>query len=309
MNKKDLFEFTIFIPTFNRAYLLDRAIDSVASQTLKDFELLIIDDGSTDNTMEIVQAWANKGISIKYDYQENQGKPSAHNRAIQLAQGHFIVILDSDDLLVPTALEELKKAWDNIPREKRNLFAGVEGCRVHLEDKKIAGTWFPKDVLDCTYLEMRNVYRVKGDKNGAVLTDVLKKFPFPIFPGEKHVRESLVWSRISGNYLFRYINIPIAYTEHFPDGLTYNHRKLRLENPEGYSVSFLEVLNFYYHYHGFRTLYGYAVRYARASLNAKKGLIKQYRELKRNKYIWFLAILEGFIGWLGDRIRILLELY
>ncbi len=304
-SKEYPYSFTIFIPTYNRAHLLPRALESIASQSYRDFEVIIIDDGSTDNTRKLVEEWIKKNVfSIRYFYQENRGKPSAHNKAVKKAKGHFFVTLDSDDVLAPQSLELLKEAWDNIPKNKKNYFAGVEGnCHLLHDPKRISGSYFPQQILDCTFIEMRYKYRVKGDKKGFILTSILKKYLFPIFPGEKHIRESTIWSRISGPFIFRYINTPIQYIEQFKTGLTGRHKIIKLKNPKGYSLSFLEILNNSSHYLKKSEIYSYNVRYIESSILANKTLLEQLNELNKNKKWWLIALPQGIIKGIIKKIK------
>ena len=135
--------FTIFIPTYNRAYTLGRALQSISEQSFKDFEVLIIDDGSSDNTHELVEGWKKREIfPIRYHWQRNQGKHVAHNNAVKRARGYFFVLLDSDDMLHPRALERLKYHWDSIPDNKKEQFAGVEGLCIY-SDGRVKVDRFP----------------------------------------------------------------------------------------------------------------------------------------------------------------------
>lgn len=97
---------SIIIPTYNRASLLPKAVNSVINQTYKNWELIIVDDGSTDNTKEIVRQFSNKDKRIKYFYQENKGQPSAMNVGVKNSQGEFIAFLDDDDEWLPLKLEK-----------------------------------------------------------------------------------------------------------------------------------------------------------------------------------------------------------
>ncbi|MDD5638815.1 MAG: glycosyltransferase [Candidatus Pacebacteria bacterium] len=105
---------SVIIPTYNRAHLLSRAIDSVLSQTFQDFELIIVDDGSTDNTKEIVEEYQKKDERIKYLWEENSGGPAKpKNTGIKNSQGEFIAFLDSDDEWLPEKLEKQLKLFEN----------------------------------------------------------------------------------------------------------------------------------------------------------------------------------------------------
>jgi len=98
---------SVIIPTFNRSKLVVNAIESVLCQTYRDFEIIVVDDGSTDNTAETLKPYMDR---IRYVYQENLGTSAAKNRGVQLARGKWISILDSDDLWLPTKLEAQLKA-------------------------------------------------------------------------------------------------------------------------------------------------------------------------------------------------------
>ncbi|MCU0971097.1 MAG: glycosyltransferase family 2 protein [Gammaproteobacteria bacterium] len=195
--------FSIFIPTYNRAHLLPRALESIAAQTCRDFEVVIVDDGSTDGTAALVEAWQGRAsFPIVYCRQENQGKHGAHNAALPLLRGELTVILDSDDLLVPDALERLARHWDAIPPDQRPAFSGIEGLSAFF-DGRLNGSGLPQPVLDADYLSLRRRHRVRGDMKGCVRTDLLRRFPFPRFDGERHIRPSLLWNRIAREYRTR----------------------------------------------------------------------------------------------------------
>lgn len=293
--------FTIFIPAYNRADLLPRAFASIEAQKFTDFEVLIIDDGSTDRTRDVINRWQDRiDIPIRYHWQENRGKPSAHNAALDIVRGEFTVILDSDDALAPDALQILKKHWDAIPPEKRPSFAGVEGLCAYMGDGKIAGSRFPSDIIDSNYLEIRHRYKVTGDKKNAIRSDVLRQYPFPLFENEKDLRESIIWSRMAHRYRFRYINEVIQLIEYQTGGLSSRSVSRRARSPHGFRLAFKEMLNDHAGYCSKRELKGYARRYIRCSLHGGVGFRQQALDLN-NKLIWLTALPGGIIGWLKDR--------
>jgi glycosyltransferase involved in cell wall biosynthesis len=100
---------SICIPTFNRKDYLKETLDSVFAQTYKDYEIIIVDDGSTDGTEEMIKSAGNK---VRYFWQENAGDAAARNRLIKLAQGQFITFIDSDDLLMPDSVERMIKVME-----------------------------------------------------------------------------------------------------------------------------------------------------------------------------------------------------
>ncbi len=295
--------FTILTPTYNRAHTLPRTYESLKKQGFQDFEWLIVDDGSTDNTKNLVQQWQkDSDFPVRYYWQENQGKHIAHNTGVYYASGKLTVVLDSDDLLADEALVHLKQHWDTIPREKRHQFAGVEGLAAYFNGQ-IEGTRFPKNVMDSDYIEIRSKHGVTGDKKGAVVTDILKEFVFPQFPGEKHVRPSLLWKQLAHHYQFRYINEIIQLKELQPGGLSSNRFRLRTKNPQGFRFYYREEINKHGKYDGIGKKLNNCAQYVRYSLHSRIGYRQQQREID-TPWLWLLSIPKGTLIWLRDRIKL-----
>jgi glycosyltransferase involved in cell wall biosynthesis len=298
------YTFTVFIPTFNRAHTLDRALQSAEDQTFKDLEVVIIDDGSWDNTRNLVQEWQERAwFPIQYHWQKNQGKHIAHNTALDYARGFFFVLLDSDDRLHSTALERLKYHWEAIPDEEKEKFAGVEGLCMD-SDGAISGSLYPQKVMDSNYLEITKKYDVTGEKKNAIRTEVLRKFRYPHFEGERHIRDDIIWKRISHHYKFRYINEVIQIIEYQADGLSADVFSMRMSNPRGFRHCFLEEINLNSALTRKYLLLRYHSKFVRYSLHCKVGFFRQYGEV-RSKSLWLLSIPKGIVGWLEDRIRML----
>lgn len=214
--------FTIFTPTYNRASTLGRVYNSLIKQTYQNFEWLLIDDGSTDTTKDLVSIWiSDSAIPIRYIYQENQGKHIAFNKAVLEARGKFFVPLDSDDACSPLALERFKTIWESI--KKPDLFSGV--C-VHCENQQgqLIGKLFAKDILDTDSCELLYKYKLAGEKWGFHRTDILKSFPFPEVTDVKFLPESLVWHAIAKHYKIRCVNevLRIYYQDNRENRLTLN---------------------------------------------------------------------------------------
>lgn len=297
--------FTVFIPTYNRAHLLPRALASIEAQTLRDFEVVIVDDGSTDATPELVAAWqARVDFPVRYLRQANQGKHVAHNTGVAHAAGRFFVNLDSDDRLLPDALERLLRHWQAIPPEVRGGFAGVEGL-IAIEGRVKAKDRFPEDVIDTDYLSIRYRRGVGGDKKNAILTAVLRDYPYPVFAGERHMRPSLIWKRMAHAWRFRYVNEVIQDCEYQPDGLSSNRFGLRLRNPRGFALYHLEDITLHRAWHGWRQRVRSTIEYIRFSLHAGVALAEQAQPLRGAALALWLALLPaGAVRWLYDRYRL-----
>ena len=248
---------TVFTPTYNRAHLLTRLYESLKAQTCQDFEWIIVDDGSTDNTEEVVQSWLHPAsppqsplkwgsaefcsFPIYYIRQPNGGKHRAINRGVQEAQGELFFIVDSDDKLPVDALERISHYYNQINNDNR--FAGVCGLRCYYDGGKVGGEQ-PFDTIDCDMLDIRVRYHIKGDMAEAFRISVLKEDPFPEFEGERFCPEALVWNRIAQKYVMRYFYENIYECEYQPDGLTSKIVKIRMNSPIA-SVTHYQELNSY----------------------------------------------------------------
>lgn len=230
---------TIFTPTYNRAYRLTDLYESLKNQSHKDFEWIIVDDGSTDNTKELIAGWITERIMpIRYFYTENGGKHRAINRGVIEAHGELFFIVDSDDYLSEDALEIIIRNYKSI--SNNNNFAGLSGLRAYPNGTKVGGEedW---DVIDCNSIDFRYKYKVKGDMAEVFKTSVLKEFPFPEINGEKFCPEALVWNRISQKHKIRYIYHKIYICEYLPDGLTSTIIKVRRNSPIASSIYYSEL--------------------------------------------------------------------
>ena len=173
---------TIFTPTFNRAYVLGKCYDSLKNQTVKDFVWLIIDDGSSDNTKELVESWIKEGlIEIRYKYQKNQGMHGAHNTAYELIDTELNTCIDSDDYMPIDGVEKILKFWDKYGSEK---IAGIAALDAY-ESGQVIGDKFPEDLKTSALFDIHYKHKLKGDKKLIYRSELTKKYPYPIFDDEK----------------------------------------------------------------------------------------------------------------------------
>lgn len=197
--------FTIFTPTHNRAHTLPRVYESVAAQELRDFEWVIVDDGSTDNTRDLVAQWIDEAdFPIRYFYQSHGHKKTAYNYGIREARGELFVCWDSDDAALPQSLRILHDAWLAIPEATRDTYVGITGLCVY-EDGRIFGDAYRESPYDSDFVESTLCDKIRGDKSGFQRVDILRKYPFPEFI-EGLVPEGVVWNAIARTYKTRYIN-------------------------------------------------------------------------------------------------------
>lgn len=222
---------SILTPTYNRCGTLKRLYDSLLRQTVPDFEWIIIDDGSKDDTKKLINSFLEeKKINIKYFYKKNGGKHTAINYGVKKVSGESILILDSDDYLVNNAIETIynyqKKYWD------RSDIAALSFLKIYDSGESI-GKKFVDDEIISDNISFRYNKGILGDMAEIYKTDVLKKYPFPQFENEKFLSEAIVWNKIAFNYKTVYINKGIYVVEYLPDGLSSKSLELRYYNSYG----------------------------------------------------------------------------
>lgn len=233
---------TILTPTYNRASLLPRLFDSLLRQTSKDFEWIVVDDGSTDDTREVVANLKEKcggAFPMGYVYKANGGKHMAINIGAERARGELLFIADSDDLLTDDALETVANSWHDISDDKS--FAGIAGLDIAMDTREVIGSGLPQEHIDCNAIDIRYRHHVTGDMKEVFRTEVLREFPFPEFAGERFCPEQLVWFRMARRYRLRYINKPIYIADYQPDGITAGITKARMRNPSASMLTYAEL--------------------------------------------------------------------
>lgn len=219
--------FTVLTPTYNRAHVLKGVYESLCAQTFRGFEWIIIDDGSVDGTGELVSPWK-ADFPIRYTWKPNGGKHTAVNLGVSQARGEFITILDSDDRCVPNALERFDFRWREIPDPTRFAFLTGLCCD---EAGRIVGNQFPADYVD-TYGIGKTLALADAERWGIVRTDILRRFPYPVYRNERDMLEGVVWNRIMRRYATRFINEALRIYTHTAGGLS-NGGDRRANNPKG----------------------------------------------------------------------------
>lgn len=233
---------TILTPTYNRASLLPRLFDSLLRQTNKDFEWIVVDDGSTDDTRKVVANLKEKcggAFPMGYVYKANGGKHMAINIGAERARGELLFIADSDDLLTDDALETVANSWHDISDDKS--FAGIAGLDIAMDTREVIGSGLPQEHIDCNAIDIRYRHHVTGDMKEVFRTEVLREFPFPEFAGERFCPEQLVWFRMARRYRLRYINKPIYIADYQPDGITAGITRARMRNPSASMLTYAEL--------------------------------------------------------------------
>ncbi|WKS95147.1 glycosyltransferase family 2 protein [Riemerella columbina] len=264
---------TVFTPTYNRAHLLSRVFDSLKKQTHHHFEWIIVDDGSEDDTKEVVQNFIkeNTPFKIHYYHQKNQGKHIAINHAITKANGEYLLVCDSDDYLEPQCIETVYQLISKI-KDKQD-FSGVAYIRysdkINYDERK-----YNNKVWEGTTTPYYD-WEFHGEFQIVYKTSILKKFMFPVFSGEKFCRESLIHRRLRrAGYQVLYSNYVLAHGDYLEEGLTQNFNKALYGSPR-YSLLYIKEMII-----------------DEKNTKAKLQLAKQYYNLIRQHKKYWYKLLE-----------------
>lgn len=223
---------TVLTPTFNRGGVLRSLWNSLQKQTVKDFEWLVVDDGSTDGTKNLITQLQEKSdFPIRYIHKSNGGKHTALNVGIQTICSELTFIVDSDDYVTEDAIESILKIHKKY--RLQNNICGYAFLRA-FPDGKVNGKKFEVDEKIGSYIDVRvNGDDTSADKAEVFKTHCLKEFPFPEYPNEKFLGEDLVWVRMARKYEMVHINKAIYVGNYLEDGLTNNRRKHNIASPVG----------------------------------------------------------------------------
>lgn len=221
---------TVFTPTFNRASLLPRLYESLKQQSSKDFVWMIVNDGSTDHTDEVVQGFIEEGVlEIQYIKQKNQGMHGAHNTAYRNCKTLLNTCIDDDDVMTEHAVELLLKKWNSIDPKK---YSGIIALDAHF-DGTILGSEFE---VDFTTLEDFYLKGGKGDKKLIYRTEVMNQYPeYPIFEGEKYVGLGYKYLLADQDYELATLNEVVCLVDYQPEGSSNNMWRQYYKNPKGFA--------------------------------------------------------------------------
>ncbi len=278
---------TVFTPTFNRAFCIQNLYESLVNQTCQDFEWLIIDDGSSDESKNLIDSWINENkIVIKYIFQQNQGMHGAHNTAYKNIKTELNTCIDSDDFMTIDAVKNILECWNSI-LNKYN-YAGIIGLDVDKEFK-IIGTKF-KDNLSETTLSGFYKNGGTGDKKVVYRTEIINKYPeYPIFEGEKYVSLGYKYLLIDQDYKLFVLNKPLVVVEYLESGSTLNMLNQYKNNPKGFA--FIRIVNIKFAT-SFYEKFKLSIHYVSSSIFAKNPNFLKEASLK---LLTFLAIPFGLL--------------
>ena len=286
---------SIITPTYNRAHLIDRVFNSLQKQTNKNFEWLIIDDGSSDNTSEVVNTFTSTDFNIHYHKKENGGKHTALNYGISRVKGDYILIVDTDDYLTENAIAFINSKVKLINEKE---VCGIAGRRID-EKGEVVGTsnFIHKR---CNSLDIRYKYNVTGDLVEVFKTEILKEFPFPEIKNEKFCPEALVWNRIAQEYKIDFYNEGFYVTEYLPGGLTDRITKIRMNSPKASMIHYSELASYNI---PLKEKLKAIINFWRFSFNDKGWSFKE-KYNKVNKLYSLFCLPLGFLMYINDKRKI-----
>ena len=276
---------TVFTATYNRMDLLKKLYDSLVKQTNKNFEWIIVDDGSTDDTSTVVKKFLSENkLDISYIHQENSGKHRAVNKGLDRAKGQLFFIVDSDDTLLPKAIATVIDRFTAIQDDSK--FAGVAFNRGYSETV-IVGETFRGEFIDCDNLH-RAKYNILGDKAEVYRTEILKEIKFPEIEGENFMSEVVLWNEVARRgHKLRWFNEIIYISDYLEDGLTKNSTAIFKKNPIAHKLMTKELLQIDY---PLKNKLGYIYKYHKIQQNS-------VQETARDLHISYIAV--GIIVAMG----------
>lgn len=280
---------TVFTPTYNRAYTLHKCYESLRRQTNKDFVWLIIDDGSIDNTKELVYSWLknDNGFEIRYAYKENGGMHTGHNKAYELIDTELNVCIDSDDYMPNDAVESILSFWE---KNRDNNYSGIVALDSY-ENGQIIGKELPnkKSTTISGYYKDGG----QGDKKLIYRTEIINKYPpYPEFKGEKFVPLDYKYLLADQDYELLIMNKPVCIVEYMEDGSSKNMLRQYYKNPRGFA--FMRKVHMKYDI-GFKRKFKACIHYVSSSFISRD--LKFIKESPK-KGLTILALPFGMILYL-----------
>jgi len=286
-------QFSIITPAFNRAKYLPRIYNCLCQQGDADFEWIIVDDGSTDETKQIISSFK-KTFELKYAYQENAGKPTAMNHGLQMADSYISISLDSDDILYPHVLKNVWNCFDTKTGRFEQDCVCIAGL-CQYERGNIVGKKFPSDNFISDHIRCIKNRNIIGDKCLFYVTEILRRHPYPILKGEKHIAPGIVHTRIALQHKTMYVNQVFIEKQFLHDGLS--AKNYWVLNPQGAELYYNETSVPPFRFSLQIRHSGEYIFFAR--MNRRKNIFFN----SKNKPVFPLGILAYFIHCIKDFLK------
>lgn len=242
---------TVFTPTYNRADLIGRVFESLMAQTFRDFEWVIIDDGSTDSTCEVVEGFKRQAkFPIKYVARENRGKVASINEALDYASGEFFLVFDSDDWCTKDALAVFQSIWLGLSTSDKEEYCAIS-CLKAYKDGAIVGEDYSRlEQYGKSYIDRFNS-RIRGDKWEFIRTDAHRNAKYDLAEGERYMAPEYAWLLMGLTYKTVFLNRVLSIVEYQEDGISKNNLTHRIKSAQSasrfYSLASRVAVGFYNH--------------------------------------------------------------
>lgn len=283
--------FSVFTPTYNRAELISRVFDSLCAQTFRDFEWVIIDDGSIDDTARVIKAMRDKAdFPIIYKARENRGKVQSVNEGLDMARGELFICFDSDDWCTSDALERIAEVWNGLPAEHRDRYSGISCLKKYTNGQIVGEDYSRMKIYGDSYIDRFN-RRIIGDKWEILRTDLHRASRYDVHADEKYMSPEYAWLMIGQLHDTIFLNEALSIVEYQNDGISRNNLRHRLSSP-------VSMTRFYYLAwqvsRPWKMKIRSAMNYARFSFHA--GI--------KSDLPWMTRYLTALPGWLFHRLDI-----
>ena len=229
---------TVFTPAYNRSAYLNRLYESLVQQENKDFEWLIVDDGSTDDTAQQVRSFMDRGeLTIRYCHKPNGGKHTAYNLGLEQAAGEWFICVDADDQLSQNAVAEIAAAVATAPKS-----TAIAAYKSDMDGNRLSDS-FPEGVDRCKISDLPLKLGCRGEFTFIFPTNIAKKYPVPVFDGERFVGENVVYDRLEQECPVELLPRVVTLCEYLGDGYSMNFGKLMGKNPSGFCLYFMQRID------------------------------------------------------------------
>lgn len=254
---------TVFTPAYNRGYIIEKCYRSLCNQTCKDFVWLVVDDGSSDNTADLVKEWQklDNGFEIKYVYKKNGGMHTAHNTAYENIDTELNICIDSDDSMPIDAVEKILAFWKENGSDE---YAGIIALDVYESNNKVIGNELPNKKSTTLMGYYNN--GGNGDKKLIYRTDVITDTPkYPEFEGEKYVGLAYKYHIVDETKELLIMNEPVCIVDYQEDGSSFSMWKQYYNNPKGFAFFRISQMK----YQSGKALFKTCIHYVSSSIISK----------------------------------------
>lgn len=296
---------SVFTSTYNREMTLHRVFHSLQKQTFKDFEWIVIDDGSTDSTAALIYQYEVEAkFPVKYIWQKNRGKHTAYNLFAKNATAPYYCSIDSDDEVLPQCLERMLFHFEAIPKTEQSSYAGIMCLAENQLGELIGDEFFEEDFND-NLVSVLMRHKKLGDKGGLNRVDVLREFPFPEAVERVYLPESYHIHNYSCKYKTKYVNEILIkpWTDSRTDHLSHALGTQKNLPGSSYALVAWSKFSMRYFFRNPKLYIAVTSKYIAVSFVIKKSFKKQWDEIGNfpGRLLWTVLLPLGFFRFIINR--------